>query len=87
MWIRCTSRVRQNKVKWGAKALKKSGKLNELFRAQLKARRISEHTLKSAICTLRGSEIVLDVVRESARRHGPFVLVNLQWGADDVKQR
>ena len=78
MWILCTSRVRQNKVKWSARALKKTVKVNEPFRAQLKARRISEHPLKCAICTLHGSEIVLDEVRESARRHCPIVLVNLQ---------
>ena len=38
-----------------AGALEKSGKVNELFRAQLKARRMSEHPLTDAIRTLRGS--------------------------------
>ena len=42
--------------------------LNE--RAQLKARRMSERPLRGAICTLRGSEIVLDVVRDSASING-----------------
>ena len=63
-----------------AGALEKSGKVNELFRAQLKARRMSEHPLTDAIRTLRGSEIVLPgrtvcVCRTCALGFGPLMML------------